>query len=329
MAPLVEVRRLTKVFPARGRNLWGSRGRPLRVVDGLDLAIGEGQTLGLVGESGCGKSTTARLLARLMQPTSGDILFEGQAIIDLKGEQLRQLREHVQIVFQDPYGSLNPRKSVAQCIALPLRAHGHAGGRALRARVAELLELVGLDSGFAERYPHQLSGGQRQRVCIARALALHPKFLILDEPVSALDVSVQAQILNLLKRLQQDLGLSYLFISHDINVVGMISDTIAVMYLGKIVEMGRTELVFEDPLHPYTRALLSARLLEQAEEKEVLILGDAPDPSNPPPACAFHPRCPAVFEPCGTLVPSLLPHGEARSVACFLHETPRAVDPAG
>ncbi len=322
MPPLVEVLELTKVFPARGRNIWGGRRRLLRAVDGLNLAIGEGETLGLVGESGCGKSTTARLLTRLLEPTSGDILFEGQAITHLRGERLRQLREHVQIVFQDPYSSLNPRKSVAQCISLPLRAHGHAGGGALRARVEELLELVGLDGSFGGRYPHQLSGGQRQRVGIARALALHPKFLVLDEPVSALDVSVQAQILILLKRLQQELGLSYLFISHDINVVGMISDTIAVMYLGKIVETGKTELVFEDPLHPYTRALLSARLLEQGEEKEVLVRGDAPDPSNPPPACTFHPRCPAVFEPCSALVPRLLPRGEARSVACFLYETP-------
>ena len=322
MPALVEVHELTKVFPARGRSLFGRRKRPLRAVDGLNLAIAEGETLGLVGESGCGKSTTARLLTRLMEPSSGDVRFEGQAITGLQGERLRRLREHVQIVFQDPYSSLNPRKSVAQCISLPLRAHGHADGGALRARVVELLDLVGLDGSFGDRYPHQLSGGQRQRVGIARALALHPKFLVLDEPVSALDVSIQAQILNLLKRLQHELGLSYLFISHDINVVGMISDTIAVMYLGKIVETGKTELVFENPLHPYTRALLSARLLEQAEDREVLVRGDAPDPSNPPPACSFHPRCPVVFEPCSEQVPRLLPHGEGRSVACFRCENP-------
>ena len=322
MSALIEVHELTKVFPARGRSLWGTRKRSLRAVDGLNLAVAEGETLGLVGESGCGKSTTARLLTRLMEPTSGEVLFDGQEITGLQGERLRRLREHVQIVFQDPYSSLNPRKSVGQSISLPLRAHGHAEGDGLRARVGELLDLVGLDGSFGERYPHQLSGGQRQRVGIARALALHPKFLVLDEPVSALDVSIQAQILNLLKRLQKELALSYLFISHDINVVGMISDAIAVMYLGKIVETGKTELVFENPLHPYTRALLSARLLEQTEEKEVLVRGDAPDPSNPPPACSFHPRCPAVFEPCSQRSPRLLPYGDGRSVACFRCETP-------
>jgi ABC-type oligopeptide transport system ATPase subunit len=263
-AAFVEALELTKVYPARGRGGWSARKEKVRAVDDVSLAIPEGATVGLVGETGSGKTTLGRMLVRLLEPTSGRILFGGRDVAHLTGASLREFRKHSQIVFQNPYSSLNPRKTVAQSVSLPFRALGGVNGSEIERRVEDLLATVGLDRALASRYPHQLSGGQRQRVVIARALALSPKFLVLDEPVSALDVSVQAQILNLLVSLQKQLGLSYLFISHDINVVGMMSDRLAVMYSGKIVETGERTTIFTRPSHPYTKALLSASRIHRS-----------------------------------------------------------------
>jgi ABC-type oligopeptide transport system ATPase subunit len=263
-AAFVEALELTKVYPARGRGGWSARKEKVRAVDDVSLAIPEGATVGLVGETGSGKTTLGRMLVRLLEPTSGRILFGGRDVAHLTGASLREFRKHSQIVFQNPYSSLNPRKTVAQSVSLPFRALGGVNGSEIERRVEDLLATVGLDRALASRYPHQLSGGQRQRVVIARALALSPKFLVLDEPVSALDVSVQAQILNLLVSLQKRLGLSYLFISHDINVVGMMSDRLAVMYSGKIVETGERTTIFTRPSHPYTKALLSASRIHRS-----------------------------------------------------------------
>jgi oligopeptide transport system ATP-binding protein len=274
----------------------------VRAVDGLSFFIRKGETLGLVGESGCGKSTTGRAILQLYRPTSGSVQFEGVELTRLKGEALRKMRRQVQMIFQDPYASLNPRMTVGSIIGEPLDIHGLARGREKQQRVEELLRVVGLNPYFANRYPHEFSGGQRQRIGIARALAVNPSFIVCDEPISALDVSIQAQIINLLEELQDEFGLTYLFIAHDLSVVRHISDRIAVMYLGKIVELADRLELYEQPLHPYTKALLSAvpipdPTIERKRER-IILTGDVPSPVNPPPGCRFHTRCPLADTIC-------------------------------
>lgn len=272
----------------------------IKAVDGVSFKIPEGKTFGLVGESGCGKSTTARAIIRLYQPTDGEILFRGENIAGLKGKELKEYRKNVQMVFQDPYASLNPRMTVNETIMDPMKIYHLGTTEEMQKRVYELMELVGLDKRFAKRYPHEFSGGQRQRIGIARALALNPQMVILDEPVSALDVSVQSQILNLLKDLQKELKLTYLFISHNLSVVDYMCENIAVMYLGRIVEQASREELFQNPQHPYTQALLSAipSIEHQLTGEEEYLTGDIPSPSNPPSGCTFHPRCPYACETC-------------------------------
>jgi oligopeptide/dipeptide ABC transporter ATP-binding protein len=286
------------------------------------LWIGEGETLGLVGESGCGKSTLARAVARLYRPTSGEIVFRGQDLASLEGESLRQMRRHVQMIFQDPYSSLNPRMTVEKIVAEPLRNFGEEN---TRARVTELLATVGLDVGSLWRHPHEFSGGQRQRIGIARALALNPSLVIADEPLSALDVSIQAQIVNLLRDLQSRLRVSYLFISHDLSVVALLARRTAVMYLGEIVEQGATRELFAHPHHPYTEALLSAVPVPDPKRERrrtrIVLKGDVPSPVEPPAGCPFHPRCPYVFERCRVEKPALQPYG-AGAAACHLLDDP-------
>ena len=321
LAPcLLETRGLTKHFPVRGR-LFRPR-RTLVAVQDVDLALRPGQAWGLVGESGSGKSTVARLLMRLLAPTAGQIRFEGRDITAAGGAELQHLRERIQIVFQDPHASLNPRKTVFASVAEPLVIHRGLRGAALRRRVEALFDIVGLPAAFLFRYPHELSGGQKQRVCIARAVALDPKLLILDEPTSALDVSVQAQILEFLRQLQERLGLTYLFISHNLAVVRHLCDHVAVMYLGRIVEQGPTAAVFGAPQHPYTRALLSAVPLPQARQPggRIVLAGDVPSPIDPPAGCPFHPRCPEKLGPiCATATPPLAAVAPDRAVACHLY----------
>lgn len=304
-APLVEVQGLRKYFPVRG-GLFGGVVDQVRAVEDVSFTINKGETLGLVGESGCGKTTVGRLLLRLLEPTRGSVRFAGQDLLQLKSGELRRLRPRLQLIFQDPYSSLNPRRTVGDAIGEPMFVHGLARGVELDKRVAELLERVGLPASYRSRYPHEFSGGQRQRVCIARALALQPELIVCDEAVSALDISIQAQILNLLRDLQADLGLTYLFISHSLNVVRHIADRIAVMYLGNLVEIGPAEQVFGQPQHPYTRALVSANPLPDPDAPlaPVALKGEPPSPLNPPPGCRFHTRCPSVFEPCSSVVPS-------------------------
>lgn len=318
-APLIETRELTKHFPTR-RSLLSRQRAWVRALEGVDLAISQQETLGVVGESGCGKTTLGRVIMGLIPPTSGQVLFEGQDVVPLSPREKRRYRRNLQMVFQSPYGSFNPRFSVLKCIAEPLRTHTDLRGDALVARARELLEQTGMPGEILYRYPHEFSGGQLQRIAVARALALNPKFIVLDEPTSALDVSVQAQIINLLQRLQRELKLTYLFITHDLSVVQHISDRIAVMYLGKLVELSTTEAIFHKAQHPYTQALLaSAPSLDPEFRRERIILkGGVPDPTDPPPGCSFHPRCPQALEICSEVEPSYVDIGGGHMVACHL-----------
>jgi len=320
MTPLLEARSLTKHFPV-GRGLLGGGGGMVRAVDDIAFGIAPGRTLGVVGESGCGKTTTAKLVLRLEKPTAGQILFEGQDVAGLEGEGLRRYRKSVQAVFQDPFASLNPRMRVDSIIAEPLVTHERLDATAVTARVARLLDVVGLPARSKDLFPHEFSGGQRQRIAIARALALSPRLVVLDEPVSALDVSIRAQILNLLRDLQRDLGLAYLFIAHDLAAVAHMSHVIAVMYLGRIVEIGDAARVASAPKHPYTQALFAAALPAHPDElrEEIVLAGEVPSPLNPPHGCRFHPRCPKVMAHCSLEEPRLKPsHG--REIACHLYD---------
>ncbi len=319
--PILSVRDLRKVYPIR-RGLLSRVVGEIRAVDGVSFDVQRGETLGLVGESGCGKTTLARVILRLTEATSGEVWFDGQPVLSLDRESMRRLRKRMQIVFQDPYGSLNPRMTVGAMIGEAVRIHRIARGAAVRDRVSELLERVGIPPNHANRYPHEFSGGQRQRIGIARALAVDPDFLILDEPVSALDVSIQAQIINLLRDLQEDLGLTYLFIAHDLSVVQYISDRVAVMYLGRIVEMAPAEALDREALHPYTQALLSSvpSLDPARPSRRVVLPGEVPSPADIPPGCPFHPRCPHATDRCRAERPELRAVSDERTVACFLHE---------
>jgi oligopeptide transport system ATP-binding protein len=320
--PLLEVRNLVKHFTVGGGVFSSSHGL-VRAVDDVSFVIPRGQTLGLVGESGCGKTTTGRAILQLDRPTSGQVLFEGRDLTTLDDGALRDMRRRLQVIFQDPYSSLNPRMTIGQIVAEPLAVHRivrEPDGRATRVR--ELLSRVGLLPQHAARYPHELSGGQRQRVGIARALAMEPALIVCDEPVSALDVSIQAQIINLLEDLQRDLGLTYLFIAHDLAVVRHISDRIAVMYLGKIVEVADRRALYEEPQHPYTKALLAAVPIPdpelEAHRERVVLGGEVPSPLNPPPGCVFHPRCPIAIERCREAVPELREVKPGHRAACIL-----------
>jgi len=319
-APLLQVTDLVKYFPIKKGIMIGRTVGAVQAVDGVTFEIPKGETLGLVGESGCGKSTLARTILQLIEPTSGSIKFDGQEIAGLSKRQMRPLRREMQMVFQDPYASLNPRKRVGSIIGDQLAIHGMGDASERRAEVEGLLERVGLSSEHYNRYPHEFSGGQRQRVGVARALALKPKLIIADEPVSALDVSIQAQIINLLEDLQDELDLTYLFVAHDLGVVRHVADTVAVMYLGQIVEMGPAEEVYSNPVHPYTEALLSAVPIPDpranAERQERILEGDVPSPANPPPACRFHTRCPYATEICSEVAPELVNHRGSQLAAC-------------
>lgn len=317
--PLVQVKNLKKHFPIKGGMF--SKKEFVKAVDGVTFDINEGETLGLVGESGCGKSTTGRMLMGLIDPTEGEIVIDGQTITGLDDNQLRKLRQNFQMVFQDPYASLNPRMKVRDIIAEPLIIHGF-DKKKIPDRVSELMSLVGLNAEQANRFPHEFSGGQRQRIGIARALAINPKLIIADEPVSALDVSIQSQVVNLLQDLQEELGLTYLFIAHDLSVIEHISHRIGVMYLGHIVEIADKEDLYENPLHPYTQALISAIPIPDPKVKRerIVLTGDIPSPSNPPAGCPFHTRCPMAMDICRTTTPVMKEITKGHFTACHLFE---------
>jgi oligopeptide/dipeptide ABC transporter ATP-binding protein len=318
--PLLEIEHLVKYFPIKSGLLVDRTVDHVHAVDDVSLTLREGETLGLVGESGCGKSTLCRAVLRLEDPTAGSIRFQGRDITSLSRRGLRPLRRQMQMIFQDPYASLNPRKRVAQIVGDPMKLHGITPREGVKRRVQELLERVGLNAEHYNRFPHEFSGGQRQRIGVARALALQPKLIVADEPVSALDVSIQAQIINLLKDLQEDFGLTYIFVAHDLGVVRHVSDRVAVMYLGKIVEVAPAHELYSKPIHPYTVSLLSAIPIPDPKEnaaREPLVLeGDVPSPVHPPPACRFHTRCPWATDICSRVEPPLVDYGDGRLAAC-------------
>jgi oligopeptide transport system ATP-binding protein len=317
---LLEVRNLVKHFPIKSGILFDRQIGAVQAVDDVSFSVAPGETLGLVGESGCGKSTLARSILQLLRPTSGSVRFRGDELTELSRRRLRPLRREMQMIFQDPYASLNPRKRIGQIVGDPLKLHDLASGSELKRQVQELLERVGLSAEHYNRFPHEFSGGQRQRIGVARALALEPKLIIADEPVSALDVSIQAQIINLLEDLQDDFDLTYVFVAHDLGVVRHVSDRIAVMYLGKIVEIGPAADVYSNPIHPYTVSLLSAVPIPDprlnAEREQSVLEGDVPSPANPPEACRFHTRCPRATEICSEVEPQLIDYGGGHFAAC-------------
>ena len=321
--PLLRVERLTRHFPIM-QGVFRRQVGTVKAVDGVDFEILEGETVGLVGESGCGKSTTGRTIVRLDPATAGRIEFGGEDITALEGEALRRLRRRMQMIFQDPQDSLNPRMTAGGIVGEPLREHGTARGKALAERVEALFESVGLDPRFTNRYPHEFSGGQRQRIGVARALALDPEFIVCDEPIAALDVSIQAQVVNLLEDLQERLGLTYLFISHDLGMIRHIADRVAVMYLGKIVELAPSDVLYREPLHPYTRALLSAVPIHdpelEAKRERIILTGDVPSPADPPPGCRFSTRCPLAAPECSAREPAWRELRPGHRVACHFAE---------